>query len=109
MRGLVPVVDFGRAMAMKHGVRETNTTARLDSLQAASHVPREICTEVLDAYHFLMHLRLVHQLTMIQERQEPHNFVDPSDLSDLEKQTLKGAFGVIRRMQTYMAKIRVEI
>jgi len=109
MRGLVPVVDFARAMAVKHGIRETNTTVRLHALQADGHVPQEICSEVLDAYHFLMHLRLVHQLRMIQHGQEPHNFVDPADLSDLEKQTLKGAFGVIHRMQTYMAKVRVEI
>jgi CBS domain-containing protein len=109
MRGLVPVVDFARAMSLKYRVRETNTTGRLDALQALGHVPQEICSEVLDAYHFLMHLRLVHQLRMIQEGQEPHNFVDPTDLSDLEKQTLKGAFGVIRRMQSYMAKVRVEV
>ncbi len=109
MRGLVPIVDFARAMAVKHGVRETNTTARLHTLQAEGHVDQEICSEVLAAYDFLMHLRLVHQLRMAQQGLEPHNFVDPADLSDLEKQTLKGAFGVINRMQTYMAKVRVEI
>ncbi len=89
MRGLVPIVDFARTMALKHGVRETNTAVRLHTLQTDGHVPQEICSEVLDAYHFLMHLRLVHQLRMIQQGQEPHNFVDPADLSDLEKQTLK--------------------
>lgn len=108
MRGLVPVVDFARAMAMKHGIRETNTTARLIALCDAS-VDRELCNEVLSAYEFLMQLRLVHQLRMIQQEQEPDNFVNPANLSDLEKQTLKGAFGVISRMQTYMAKVRTEI
>jgi CBS domain-containing protein len=108
MRGLVPIVDFARAMALKHGIRETNTATRLHALQDDGHVPPEICSEVLEAYHFLMHLRLVHQLRMIQHGLEAHNFVDPGDLSDLEKQTLKGAFGVINRMQTYMAKVRLE-
>jgi CBS domain-containing protein len=109
MRGLVPVIDFARAMALKYGVRETNTTARLLALQAEGHIDQDICSEVLAAYDFLMHRRLVHQLRMVQQGLEPNNFVDPADLSDLEKQTLKGAFGVINRMQSYMAKVRVEI
>jgi CBS domain-containing protein len=109
MRGLVPIVDFARAMALKCGIRETNTTDRLHALKAEGHVDQEICSEVLPAYDFLMHLRLVHQLRMVRQGDEPHNYVDPADLSDLEKQTLKGAFGVINRMQTYMAKVRVEI
>lgn len=109
MRGLVPVVDFARAMAMKYGIRETNTTARLKALSEESSLDTELCNEVLSAYEFLMQLRLVHQLHMIQQGLEPDNFVDPANLSDLEKQTLKGAFGVINRMQTYMAKVRTDI
>ena len=109
MRGLVPVVDFARAMAMKHGIRETNTVARLHSIQQGGYIPADLCGEIRDAYDFLMHLRLIHQLRMVQQGLEPHNFLDPADLSDLEKQTLKGAFGIINRMQTSMAKVRVEI
>lgn len=109
MRGLVPVVDFARATALKCGIRETNTTARLKALSEEPSFDTELCNEVLSAYEFLMQLRLVHQLHMIQQGQEPDNFVDPADLSDLEKQTLKGAFGIINRMQNYMAKIRTEI
>lgn len=109
MRGLVPVVDFARAMALKHGIRETNTNSRLLALSSIPEVDQEICSEILSAYEFLMSLRLVHQLRMVQQGMEPNNFVDPADLTDLEKQTLKGAFGVISRMQTYMARIRVEI
>lgn len=109
MRGLVPIVDFARAMALKHQIRETNTTSRLLALSSTEGIDKEICNDVISAYEFLMHLRLVHQLRMVQHGMEPNNFVNPSELSDLEKQTLKGAFGVINRMQSYMARIRVEI
>ncbi|HMK33832.1 MAG TPA: DUF294 nucleotidyltransferase-like domain-containing protein [Desulfomonilaceae bacterium] len=108
MRGLVPVVDFARALALKYEIRETNTIARLQSLKERRHLPEDLCSEILDAYDFIMHLRLVHQLRMSRQGLEPHNFVDPADLTDLEKQTLRGAFGAISRMQTHMAKIRAE-
>lgn len=109
MRGMVPIIDFSRAMSLKHGIRETNTMSRLSRLREGAFVPEELCSEIMETYEFLMHLRLLHQLRLVHQGIEPHNFTDPADLSDLEKQTLKGAFGVINSMQTYMAKDRVEI
>lgn len=104
IRGVVPIVDFCRAMAFRHGIIETNTMSRLSSLRDEGFVPEELCREIMEAYEFLMHLRLLHQLRLVHQEVEPHNFVDPADLTDLEKQTLKGAFGVINRMQTFLAK-----
>jgi CBS domain-containing protein len=109
LRGMVPIIDFARAMALKNGISETNTMSRLSRLQEQELVPKDLCSEIIEAYEFLMHLRLLHQLRTVHQGVEPHNFVDPADLSDLEKQTLRGAFGVINRMQSFMARDRVEI
>ena len=109
LRGMVPIVDFCRAMAFKNGILETKTMSRLSKLQEEAFVPEELCSEIMEAYEFLMHLRLLHQLRLVHREEEPHNFVDPAELSDLEKQTLKGAFGVINRMQTFLTKHRVGI
>lgn len=109
LRGLTPVVDFARMMALKHGKPETNTQDRLRELQQSRFINDDICSDVLEAYNFLMHLRLVNQLRLIEKGDEPHNFVDPADLSDLEKITLKEAFAVIKRTQSYAAKIRANM
>jgi CBS domain-containing protein len=107
LRGIVPIVDFSRAMAFKSGILETNTMSRLARLREGAFVPEDLCSEIMEAYEFLMHLRLLHQLRLVNQQVEPHNFVDPAALSDLEKHTLKGAFGVINGMQAYLAKHRV--
>ena len=49
-----------------------------------------------------MQLRLVHQLRLIEAGQPANNFVDPTELSDVEKQTLKESLIVIGRIQSYV-------
>ncbi|MEI8183725.1 MAG: putative nucleotidyltransferase substrate binding domain-containing protein [Desulfomonile sp.] len=106
LRGLVPFVDFARMMALKHGIKETNTLGRLQMLGEAGHITGDMFSETLAAYEFLMQLRLVHQLKLLEAGREPHNFVDPAELSDLEKATLKEAFGVVNRIQSYVTRMR---
>lgn len=106
MRGLVPFVDFARMMALKHGIRETNTLGRLQMLGDGGHLPQDLFRETIEAYEFIMQLRLVHQLRLLEAGEEPHNFVNPADLSDLEKATLKEAFGVVSRVQSFVTRMR---
>ncbi len=101
-RGLVPYVDFGRLMALKHGIKETNTIARLQALAEGDYIPRDLYMETREAYEYQMQLRLVHQLQMMEAGKTPDNYIDPGELSDLEKQTLKEAFAVISRIQGYI-------
>lgn len=98
-KGMVYFVDFARLMALKYGVKETNTLDRLRLLQEGQYLSHGLCSEVIEAYECLMHLRLVHQLEMLEAGRQPDNHINPQDLSDLERQTLKEAFAVITRLQ----------
>jgi CBS domain-containing protein len=101
-RGLVPFVDFARVMALRHGLRDTNTLARIQRLGDNDLIPRELYAEIREAYEFQMQIRLVHQLRLIEDGSPPDNYIDPSELSDSEKRTLKQAFEVINRLQGYL-------
>ncbi len=103
-KALVFIVDFARLMALKCGIAETNTLARLELLQEEQYLSKSLCSEIIEAYEFLMHLRLVHQLHMLENNREPDNYINPKDLSDLERQTLKEAFAVITRMQDFVQR-----
>ncbi len=104
-RGLVPFVDFARMMSLRFGVKETNTIERLQALSDLGHMPEEMARETIEAYEFIMQVRLAHQLKMLETGMAPNNFVDPGQLSDLERMTLKAAFEVINRLQTFVAKL----
>ncbi len=104
-RGLVPFVDFARLLALKNGLRETNTVERLQALENVGAISHELYTETREAYEFQMQLRLVHQMRMIEEGKEPDNYINPADLTDLEKQALKEAFSVIGRLQAVVREM----
>ncbi len=100
--GLTPFVDFARVMALKNGIKESNTLGRFQLLQEQQLLSPEFYAEIVDAYELIMQLRLVHQLHQTENNEKPDNYINPARLSDLEKQTLKEAFEVIRRMQSYI-------
>ncbi len=101
-RGLTPFVDFARWLALKSGVKETNTLARLQAAAQAGALPRDLYAETREAYEFQMQVRLVHQFRRLQAGLEPDNYIDPVDLSESEKKTLKDSFGVINRLQLFI-------
>lgn len=104
-QGLTPFVNFARVLALKHGISETNTLARLKALLANECISHEIWTSANDAYELQMQQRLIHQLSQIEEGTLPDNHINPAQLSDLERRMLKEAFAVIERLYSILDKM----
>jgi len=104
-RGIAPIVDFARVLALQSGVRETNTLSRLDAVHEAGNIPSELYTDAREAYEFLLQVRLVHQLEAVERGDAPDNHIDPQQLSELEKKTLKEAFALIGRIQSHVKDV----
>jgi len=97
-RGIYPFVDFARTLALRFGIRETNTLVRLKTLMIQEKISKDLYHSMTDAYELQMQLRVIHQLSQIERGVVPDNFIHPEQLSNLEKQMLKDAFTVIERM-----------
>jgi len=97
-QGLTPFVNFARVLSLKHCVKETNTLARLKALMEGEWIQGELWSSASEAYELQMQQRLVHQLRQIEAGILPDNYIDPADLSDLERRMLKDAFAVIERL-----------
>ncbi|HCC54949.1 MAG TPA: histidine kinase [Desulfobulbaceae bacterium] len=97
-QGLTPFVNFARVLALKFGVKETNTLARLKALMEGELIQRELWSSASEAYELQMQQRLVHQLRQLETGIIPDNYIDPADLSDLERRMLKESFAVIERL-----------
>jgi len=107
-KGQLFFVNFARAMSLKYGIFKTNTLERLHGLHEKHLIPKELGPELVEAYEVLMHIKLVHQLHLVESGRESNNHLHPDDLSDLEKQTLKEVFEVIRRLQE-LARLEFQI
>ena len=99
-RGLTPFVDFARTLALRYGLRETNTLDRLKILMTEERIPQDLYQATINAYEFQMQLRVIHQLSQIEKGDTPDNFIQPKQLTDMEKRMLRDAFTVIERTQS---------
>jgi CBS domain-containing protein len=94
------VVDFARIYALKLQVREASTMERLKRLKESETFEQELITDIMEAYEWLMVLRLRHQAEMAAEgSRQPDNFLNPKQLTHIDRQTLKQAFKAIKTIQ----------
>jgi len=100
--GTFPIVHGVRALALQHHVREQGTAARLQALQAAGHLDATLARDLLDALHFLMGLRLTHQLRQRAGGALPGNEVRASELGALEREPLHDALAIVKRFRAFL-------
>jgi len=80
-------------------LRANGTAERLRLLVEQQQIDAGLASDVLDALHYLMALKLTHQLRQKQAGQAPDNLVRPSGLATLDRATLRGALGIVRRFR----------
>ncbi len=103
---LLPVIDFARIHGLKEGITSTNTLTRLYRLYTKHRLTSAQYLNLIRSYNYLMNLRFLRQITTIMdEEEEPDNFINPSNLSSLDQAVLKEIFKIIERLQQ---KLKVE-
>lgn len=94
------VVDFARIYALKLQIGEPNTLTRLKALLDSETFEQEEVQEILDAYQWLMIVRLRHQTRrIVDQSQHPDNLLNPKELTPIDRQTLKQAFKAVKGIQ----------
>ncbi len=100
--GTFPIVHGVRALCLQHGVRETGTAQRLRRLVELQQLDAGLGRDLLEALHYLMALKLRHQLAQRGAGQEPGNEVQPSALSTMERDQLKDALAITKRFRALL-------
>ena len=100
---MMPIVDFARIYALKHGIEATSTLERLQQLHRQEVLTQEEYEELQKAYSFLMQLRFGRQVTaVIDQKVPPDNFINPKRLTRIEQTMLKEIFKRIEKFQAKM-------
>lgn len=100
-RGVVPIVDIARVLALKYGLKETNTIERLDAAYQCKALSNEMHGNLIDALEFISSLRIRHQAKQIRMGVAADNFLPVEELSGLERSHLKDSFSIIKTMQQF--------
>jgi CBS domain-containing protein len=100
--GTFPIVHGVRALSLQYGVRELGTVARLQALVSLGRIDAELARDLGDALHFLMGLRLSHQLRQRSGGAQPGNEVRASELGALEREPLRDSLAIVRRFRAFL-------
>jgi CBS domain-containing protein len=105
IKGLAPLVDIIRLFALEKGIRETSTLERIESLRSRHTIVEEYADNLVQAFEFIMLLRVHNQYAQIRSGESPDNFINPNRLSNLEKRSIKEAFQLITKIQDMIIEL----
>ncbi|MEI4234287.1 DUF294 nucleotidyltransferase-like domain-containing protein [Roseovarius sp. D22-M7] len=104
--GVVPVVDLGRIYALLGSLTDAGTRQRIEGARDAGVISTSGAHDLLDAYDLIAETRLRHQAGQVARGEAPDNFMNPEDMSDLERNHLRDAFMVVKTMQSAIGQSR---
>ncbi len=97
---MLPITDVTRVYALKNNISQTHTLKRLFRLYTRHAITAKEHHNLVQCYDFLMKLRFRRQITNIMdEGTPPDNYINPDNLSHLDRHMLKEIFKTIENFQ----------
>jgi len=103
--GTMPLVQAVRLLALKEGVPETATLARIDRLRDGGILSENEADYLTGAFRHITHLLLRSQIQAVKAGRQPDNYVNPRGLTERERDMLVDAFKAI---QEFHKRLRSE-
>jgi CBS domain-containing protein len=101
-RALIPLVDLVRFLAIQRRLGETNTLNRLAWLKSAQALPAGLADELAQGFEFLLNLRIQLEWKQLQAQEAASYYLNPQELSALDRKLLKETFKIIKQGQAYL-------
>ena len=101
-RGTAPLVDVIRVHALASASQAQNSFRRLDDIVAAGFLTSGMAADLRDALEFISIIRIRHQAAAIEADRSPDNNIDPENLPNFERRSLKDAFTVLSNAQKFI-------
>ncbi|GAB6066326.1 cyclic nucleotide-binding/CBS domain-containing protein [Aquifex pyrophilus] len=100
--GIFPITHGVRVLAVRNGIKETNTLERIDKLKEMNVIPENLSEDLSEAFKYLQYVRLKSQTEKLKLGEEPDNYVNPDILTKLERDLLKDAFKIVEEFQSFI-------
>lgn len=97
---LVALIDLVRVYSLKNKIESTNTIERIEGLHNKNIFSKTGYQDLLQAYNFLMQVRLKHQVKLLSANLTPDNNINSKQLTDLDLTMLKRIFALIFDFQS---------
>ncbi|MFH0847916.1 MAG: DUF294 nucleotidyltransferase-like domain-containing protein [archaeon] len=92
LAGLLPIVQFVKALAVQAKITVPSTLDRLAHLVSQGAIDPKAGEELKEAFQFLSILRLKHQLRQTLANEEVDDYLRPGELTQFDETLLKASF-----------------
>ncbi|WP_291323211.1 putative nucleotidyltransferase substrate binding domain-containing protein [Desulfonatronospira sp.] len=100
--GVFPLIHGVRTLSAEHGILDTSTEERITRLHESGVFSAGFCAGLREAYEFFQTLRVKNQVEQIKKGVAPDNWINPDDLSGMERDRLKECFRVVLEFQNLL-------
>lgn len=100
--GLMPLVDSIRILSLEQAIVGNNTLDRIEELAKRKVLSQYDAKDLQDAFNLMLLMRLQHHLDRMKKGEELNDYIQPSDMSMIQRYNLKMAFKAIERLQSQM-------
>lgn len=102
LNGLMPLVDAIRVLSLEQKFFKSNTLERIDALFEKGVFTAAESNDLREAFNLMMLLRLQNHLGQMNQGKELDNYINPDELSLIQRSVLKTAFKSIAQLQSRM-------
>ena len=100
--GRFPIVNSVRALSYEKKITAVSTFERIKELNNIGMIDRAFAEEIIEAYNFLLEIRLRERLYKINIGQKPDNYINPSRLSKLERDLLRDVLKITDKLKKFI-------
>lgn len=100
--GIFAIIQGARSLALEYKINKTNTIDRIKDLNELEIIDREFASELIEAFTFLLNLRLKTRLGKIDKGLTPDNYINPNILNKLERDLLKDSFKIVDKFKKFL-------
>lgn len=97
--GIFIIIHSIRSLALEHKISATNTIKRIKKLNELKVLEDEFTKELIMALNFLLNLKLKSQIEKLDKNQKADNYINPKNLTSMEKDLLKDSFKIVSTLK----------
>jgi CBS domain-containing protein len=104
MTGIFPLTEGIKILALEAGIMDGGTSDKINKLMGKNIVPDDELHEVEASLDFFIYTRLKSQIKRASMDLEPTNYIDPMELSEVEREKLKVGFSMVKTFQNFLSE-----
>ena len=97
--GIFIIVQSIRTLALENKLLRANTIKRIKELEKLGVLDEEFASEITQAFNFLLTIKLKSNLEKLDSGQKIDNYINPENLSTMEKDLLKDSFKIVNKLK----------